>query len=115
MKLPLFSAAILLTALVACNDSKTSKMTENTDNNPLLVESTLPYGAPDFSKIKDEHYRPVLLKGMALQNERIVAIANSNEAPTFENTIIALEKSGVELERASAVFNALTEANTNDT
>ena len=115
MKLPLFSAAILLTALVACNDSKTSKMTENTENNPLLVESTLPYGAPDFSKIKDEHYRPALLKGMALQNERIAAIANNNETPTFENTIIALEKSGVELERASAVFNALTEANTNDT
>ena len=52
MKLPLFLAAILLTALVACNDSKTSKMTENTDNNPLLVESTLPYGAPDFSNVR---------------------------------------------------------------
>ena len=115
MKKQLFSV-LLLTALVGCNPSENQKkMTENIDNNPLLVESTLPYGAPDFSKIKDEHYRPALLKGMALQNERIAAITSNNEAPTFENTIIALEKSGVELERASAVFNALTEAHTNDT
>ena len=115
MKIQLFSV-LLLTALVGCNPSENQKkMTENIDNNPLLVESTLPYGAPDFSKIKDEHYRPALLKGMALQNERIVAITSNKEAPTFENTIVALEKSGVELERASAVFNALTEAHTNDT
>ena len=108
-------SALLLTVLVGCNSSNTNTMTNTPENNPLLIVSTLPYGAPDFSKIKDEHYRPALLKAMALQEERISSIANNPEAPTFENTIIALEKSGIELERASAVYHALTEANTNDT
>ena len=108
-------SALLLTVLVGCNSSNTNTMTNTPENNPLLIASTLPYGAPDFSKIKDEHYRPALLKAMALQEERISSIANNPEAPTFENTIIALEKSGIELERASAVYHALTEAHTNDT
>ena len=108
-------SALLLTVLVGCNSSNTNTMTNTPENNPLLIASTLPYGAPDFSKIKDEHYRPALLKAMTLQEERISSIANNPEAPTFENTIIALEKSGIELERASAVYHALTEANTNDT
>ena len=113
MRLPIFSAVLLIA--IGCNTSKNDKMTDNTEQNPLLEVSDLPYGAPDFSKIKDEHYRPALLKGMALQKERIAAIVESAEAPTFENTVVALEKSGVELERASAVYHALTEAHTNDT
>ena len=113
MRLPILSAVLLIA--IGCNTSKNDKMTDNTEQNPLLEVSDLPYGAPDFSKIKDEHYRPALLKGMALQKERITAIVESAEAPTFENTIVALEKSGVELERASAVYHALTEAHTNDT
>jgi peptidyl-dipeptidase dcp len=113
MRLPILSAVLLIA--IGCNTSKNDKMTDNTEQNPLLEVSDLPYGAPDFSKIKDEHYRPALLKGMALQKERITAIVESAEAPTFENTVVALEKSGVELERASAVYHALTEAHTNDT
>ncbi len=113
MRLPILSAVLLIA--IGCNTSKNDKMTDNTEQNPLLEVSDLPYGAPDFSKIKDEHYRPALLKGMALQKERITAIVESAETPTFENTIVALEKSGVELERASAVYHALTEAHTNDT
>ena len=113
MKLPILSAVLLIA--ISCNTSKDNKMIDNSEQNPLLEVSKLPYGAPDFSKIKDEHYRPALLKGMALQNERINAIVENSEDPTFENTIVALEKSGVELERTSAVYHALTEAHTNDT
>ncbi|WP_172917410.1 M3 family metallopeptidase [Capnocytophaga canis] len=108
----LLTTALVL-ALVSCDDSK--KQTIPMEENPLLVESKLEYFAPDFSKIKDEHFRPALLKGMELQVERVEKIANSTEAPTFENTIIALEQSGQELSRARRVFSALASAHTNDT
>lgn len=114
MKYRLMSVAFVFT-LISCNETKTAKQEKSMEENPLLVESTLPYSAPDFSKIKDEHFRPALLKGMALQEERVKAIAESPEPPTFENTIVALEKSNTELERASSVFYALSSANTNDT
>src|SRR6476659_9930407 len=64
------------------------------DNNPLKYKSTLPYEAIPFDKIKDEHFRPALLEGMRQQLEEVAAIANNPEAPTFENTIAALELSG---------------------
>ncbi len=111
----LLSAAALVFALVSCNDLKTIKNNNTVEKNPLLIESTLEYGAPDFSKIKDEHFRPALLEGMKLQVERVKAIAESAEAPTFENTIVALEQSGSELDRARSVFYALASAHTNDT
>lgn len=111
----LLSAAALVFALVSCNDLKTIKNNNTVEKNPLLIESTLEYGAPDFSKIKDEHFRPALLEGMKLQAERVKAIAESTEAPTFENTIVALEQSGSELDRARSVFYALASAHTNDT
>ncbi len=111
----LLSAAALVFALVSCNDLKTIKNNNTVEKNPLLIESTLEYGAPDFSKIKDEHFRPALLEGMKLQVERVKAIAESAEVPTFENTIVALEQSDSELDRARSVFYALASAHTNDT
>ncbi len=111
----LLSAAALVFALVSCNDLKTIKNNNTVEKNPLLIESTLEYGAPDFSKIKDEHFRPALLEGMKLQAERVKAIAESAEVPTFENTIVALEQSDSELDRARSVFYALASAHTNDT
>lgn len=87
----------------------------NITNNPLLVESTLPYGAPDFAKIDNSHFREALLQGMDEKREIIEKIAKRTEAATFENTILALEKSGVLLDRVRNVFSALTGANTNDT
>lgn len=106
--------------LVGCNNSKDKKnektkadMTQS--ENPLLLESTLPYGAPDFSKIKDDDFKPAMLEGIAQQQKAVEAIANSEEAPTFDNTVLALEKSGYLLNRASQVFFALASANTNET
>ena len=87
----------------------------NITNNPLLVESTLPYGAPDFSKIDNSHFRDALLKGITEQHAAIEDIVNSTDTATFENTILALEKSGMVLDRVRNVFSALTGAHTNDT
>ncbi|MBS0475164.1 MAG: dipeptidyl carboxypeptidase II, partial [Proteobacteria bacterium] len=77
--------------------------------------SPLPFHAPDFSKIKDTDYQPAILAGIAQQQAEIDAIAANPAAPTFENTIEALEKSGQMLTRVIYVFSALTSANTNDT
>ena len=82
--------------------------------NPFLSEFETPYQTPDFSKIKIEHYEPAILKGIEEQNEEIKAIIANNAAPTFENTIVALDNSGEILNRVSGVFFALTEADTND-
>lgn len=107
--------------ILGCNNSKekkdpvTNEAQMKSTENPLLSESTLPYGAPDFSKIKDEDFKPAMLEGMAQQRESVEAIANSEEEPTFENTVVALEKSGELLHRSSQVFYALAGANTNET
>lgn len=87
---------------------------QKTETNPFFTEFQTEYGAPDFDKIKMEHYEPAFLKGMEEQNEEIKAIVSNPEAPTFENTIVALDKSGVILARVYGVFGALTEADTND-
>jgi len=110
----------LLTLLfTSCNDSKnkdksTSDDVMNTTENPLLKESSLPYFAPDFNAIKNEHFKPALLKGISEQQDAIKAIVATKEAATFENTILALEKSGELLDRVQNVFFALTGAHTND-
>ncbi len=78
-------------------------------------DSTLPFQAPDFSKIKDSDFQPAIEQGIAINLAEIDAIANDPAAPTFENTMVALEKSGQQLTRAYYVFSALTAANTNDT
>lgn len=113
---------ILMVALtiVSCNNAKKDKSNNsekamNDRENPLLSESTLPYYAPDFTKIKNEDFEPAMMEGIKEQKETLDSIANSSAEPTFENTILALEKSGEMLHRTSQVFYALTGANTNDT
>lgn len=114
--IPFLALALLV---VACNNSK--EKTKNSDEqmnnteNPLLSESTLPYGAPDFSKIKDEDFQPAMMEGIAQQKKAVEAIANSEEEPTFDNTVLALEKSSVLLSRSSQIFYALAGSNTNET
>ncbi len=76
--------------------------------------STLPFHAPDFTKIHDEDFQPAIEQGIAITQAEVRAIADSAEAPTFANTIEALERSGQMLDRVTAVFGALTAANTND-
>ncbi len=84
-------------------------------SNPFAKPSTLPLETPDFSKIKDSDYLPALLAGMAQQKREITQIANQKAAPTFDNTVAAMERSGLLLERAGLAFNAVNGANTNDT
>lgn len=112
-----FSFLLLAVIISACNDSKEKSAKESTQmesDNPLLTESTLPYFAPDFSKLKNEHFKPALEQGIAEQKEALEKIANNPDAPTFENTVIALEKSGELLGRARRVFGALSSSHTNE-
>ena len=85
------------------------------ESNYFYKVSTLPYGTTDFSKIKTEDFKPALIEGMRQQIEEINAIANQKDAPTFENTIVELEKSGQLLNRISPSFNVLTGTETNET
>jgi len=84
-------------------------------SNPFFAPSALPFQAPPFDKIKDEDFQPAIEAGMAQQQAEIQSIANNLDAPTFDNTIVALEKSGQLLARATAAFDGVTGANTNDT
>ncbi len=81
--------------------------------NPFFKESSLPYHAPLFDKIKDSDYQPAIEEGMKQELADIERIANNPAAPTFENTIAAMEKSGALLRRVSPVFNGITQSNTN--
>jgi len=82
-------------------------------SNPFYAPSTLPFQAPPFDKIKDEDYQPAIEAGMAQQRGEIEKIANNSEAPTFENTIVAMEKTGQLLDRVMAAFDGVTGADTN--
>ncbi|WP_426701188.1 peptidyl-dipeptidase Dcp [Rhodanobacter sp. Col0626] len=84
-------------------------------SNPFYSVSTLPFQAPPFDKIKDGDYQPAIEEGMKQHLAEIQKIANDPAAPTFENTFVAMEKSGAMLHRVMATFNAVTGANTDDT
>ena len=103
MKKYTFIAAVMLPLILSC------KM-----ENPLLTESKLPFGAPQFDKIRNEHYMPAFEQGIAEAKAEIDAIANNPETPTFENTIEAMEYSGETLDRVSSIFYNLMEADVNE-
>lgn len=84
-------------------------------DNPFMSPSTLPLMAPDFTKIRDEHYLPALLEGMKQHAAEVEAIANNPEPPTVENTLVALERSGALLMRTARVFGNLAGTDTNPT
>ena len=84
-------------------------------SGPFAARSILPFEAPDFAHIQDSDYRPAIEAGIAAQKAEIAAIASNPEAPSFANTIEAMERSGQLLNRAQLVFSALVSANTNDT
>ena len=84
-------------------------------SNPFAKPSTLQYGYPAFDKIKNEHFAPAYAEGMRQEAAEIEAIANNKAAPTFENTIVAMERSGQLLNRVQAVFGTLNGSYTNDT
>ena len=104
MKRKLLIAGLVLAVISSC------KM-----ENPLLTESTAPFGAPQFDKIKNEHYLPAFEQGIAEAKAEIDAIVANEAEPTFENTIEAMEYAGQTLNKVASIFYALMEANTNET
>ena len=84
-------------------------------SNPFMTKSKLQYQAPEFDKIKNEHFKPAFDYGMKVQLAEIKKIAENKVAPTFDNTVLALENSGEVLKRAQIVFFNLTGSNTNPT
>ncbi len=82
--------------------------------NPFLADSELPHLLPDFAAVRDEHYREAFELGMAEQLAEVAAITADTSAPTFENTIVPLERSGRVLDRVSTVFFTLTSSDTTD-
>jgi peptidyl-dipeptidase Dcp len=99
-----------LLAGVACGSADSADFGPS---NPFYAASTLPFGAPPFDKIKDGDYQPAIEAGMAQQLAEINKIATNPAAPTFENTLVAMERSGRLLARSSAAFNGVSQANTN--
>ncbi len=83
--------------------------------NPLLSPSTLPFHAPEFNRIQDRDFQPAIDAGIREQRAQTLKIADNPAAPTFDNTIVALEKNGQMLTRVYMIFNGLAGANTNDT
>jgi peptidyl-dipeptidase Dcp len=127
MKHPIALAlAIALSgSMAACTDTGSGKNESATSQaqtdavaadagNPFFSESPLPLHYPQFDKIKDSDFAPAFDRGMAEHLEEVQAIAGNAEAPTFDNTIIALEKSGQILSRTSTVFFSLVGVDTND-
>ena len=83
-------------------------------NNPLLTDSPLPYGAPQFDKIENKHYLPAFEQAFKEGKQEIDAIVNNPDAPTFENTIEALEFAGDRVSKVGSIFYNLLEADATD-
>ncbi|MGI6073190.1 MAG: M3 family metallopeptidase [Fermentimonas sp.] len=103
---------IAFMVLIACNES--ANKNDKSYGDIFLEEFDTPFGTPPFDKIVFEDYKPAFLKGMEQQTEEVKAIIENEEAPTFENTIVALDNSGQTLSRVSSVFYGLRSSNTND-
>lgn len=113
-KKPYMPMLALLAIISACNSKNGSESAQSfSSSNPFYAESKLPFHAPAFDKIKNADFKPALEEGMKQQMEEINKIADNTEAPTFENTIVEIEKSGQLLSRVNMVFTLLTGANTN--
>lgn len=106
-------ASVSLFVLLAVCATPVNALDNSTSSNPLMQQSTLPYQLPPFDRITDADFGPALQAGMAGQRKEIDAIAHDSAAATFENTIVAMERSGQLLTRASSVFFNLTSSNTN--
>ena len=118
------TSVLLISSLAINTACSTMKTTDSTTteipvpdaslaSNPFMKKSALQYQAPEFDKIKDEHFKPAFDYGMKVQLAEIENIANNPSAPTFANTIVALENSGEILKRAQIIFYNLTGSNTN--
>ncbi len=113
------TALLLLSALIAgtvtTGSINPALAADFGPSNPFYSPSTLPFHAPPFDRIKDEDFQPAIEAGMAQQEAEILSIANNPDAPTFDNTIVAMEKSGQLFDRVLEVFEGVAGANTNPT
>lgn len=108
-KLFIWVAVVLFTA--ACTNQNKSEMKEN---NPFYTVYQTPFQTPPFNLIKTKHYLPAFKEGIRLNEEEVSMIADNTDATTFENTIVAMERTGELLTKVSDVFYNLTSADTND-
>ncbi|HYD79086.1 MAG TPA: M3 family metallopeptidase [Paucimonas sp.] len=117
--MPLSRLLIAATLLFATSNAFPTSAAMNTPatatDNPFFSASSLPYQLPPFDRIKDEHFLPAFTEGMRRHDDEIRAIAGNAAAPTFDNTIVAMERAGQLLERVSKVFFSMTGVNTNPT
>ncbi len=107
-KIIIMLMACATVSFFACNKGK-----KNSDN-PFFSDYTTPFKVPPFDKIDTTHFMPAFVEGMKQQNEEIAKIVNNTEAPTFDNTILPFDKSGLLLTKVSNVFFNLTESTTNE-
>ena len=114
-KSPIAAFLILGVCILSLTHPVPSETASAPATNPFFSESSLPYHAPPFDKIKDSDYAPAIEEGMKNQLAEIEAIANNPAAPTFANTFEAMERSGALLTRVTKVFLNMTAANTSDT
>ena len=107
-------AALAVTGMLlwACGPEETQETAEVT--NPFFTTYNTPFEVPPFDQIRNEHFKPAIEEGIRQHAAEIEAIANSEEAPTFENTIAAMDTSGALLDKVTSVFYPLSSANTND-
>jgi peptidyl-dipeptidase Dcp len=99
-------------AIIACSGVGSAQLPSS---NPFAAPSPLLYQAPDFTRIRNTHFQPAIEEGMRQQLAEVGAVIRNSAAPTFENTILPLERAGQLLARVQRVFGALTSSNTNDT
>src|SRR5690554_3130796 len=97
------------------NEKRTSEnMNEEFSDNPLVMVSELPYLAPDFTQIKNEHFEPAIMEGIRVKRAHIEKIIDQEEEPTLKNSLVFLKKSGKKLSREAIFFYVLRGAHTND-
>lgn len=111
--MPLMAITAVFAASCGNNSNKSEMHSGKSDSNPFADTSKLAYQTPDFNRIKDGDYQPAIEEGMKIQLEEMQKIADQTEPATFENTMVAMEKTGQMLNRANNVFNLMTGANTN--
>lgn len=112
MKKILIGTIVLGIAVLSCQNQK--KESETNMENPFFKEWTTPYGVPPFDEIKEEHYLPAVEEGIRKHETEVNAIVEDKSEPTFDNTILALDKAGQLLDKVTSTFYPLNSANTND-
>lgn len=97
---------------ISCSQKSQQQAAQTAQANPFFEEWDTPFGVPPFDRIKEEHYMPAFEEGMKRHNQEIDAIVSNSEPPSFENTVEALDRSGVFLTRVDRVFGNMASANT---